>query len=357
MNNEKYAIVRLFGGADLMTDISITGDYVHFLNDIKRDIQSSRIRAHLAVNKELILLYWRIGHSIIQKQKELGWGSKVVEQLSQDLRHAFPGMKGLSKQNLWYMRQFATAYSQDEIVQQLVGELPWGHHIEIFSHVKDIPTCFWYIRKTIENGWSRNVLVMNIEAQAHLKLGAASTNFVATLPQPTSDLAHQLIKSEYNFEFLGLADDVHERMIEKGLVENIRQFLLELGNGFAFMGTQYKLNVGDEDFYIDLLFYHTRLRCYVVFELKADKFRPEYAGKLGFYMTAINRQIKHEADNPTIGILLCKQANKVVVEYSLSHNNQPMGVASYTTGLPSEYSRLLPTPEQFQHLVDTLEVE
>lgn len=337
-----------------MTDVIMTQSYMEFLNSLKKDIQSSRIRAHLAVNKELIFLYWRIGDGLLQRQKELGWGSKVVEQLSQDLKHAFPEMKGFSKQNLWYMRQFAQTYSEDRIVQQLVGELPWGHHIEIFTHVKEEKTRTWYIQKTIENGWSRNVLVMNIEAQSHLKLGAASTNFATTLPKITSDLAHQLIKSEYNFEFLGLGEAVHEKVIEKGLVDHVRQFLLELGNGFAFMGTQYKLDVGGDDFYIDLLFYHTRLRSYVVFELKADKFKPEYAGKLGFYIEAINRQVKHELDNPTIGILLCKNANKVVVEYSLNNNNQPMGVASYTTGLPKEYDQLLPTPEQFQHLVDTL---
>lgn len=340
-----------------MTEILATRDYMQFLGDLKKDIQTSRIRAHLAVNKELILLYWRIGHGLLQKQKELGWGSKIVEQLSQDLKTFFPDMKGFSKQNLWYMRQFALTYYEDEIVQQLIGELPWGHHIEIFTHVKDSQTRLWYIQKTIESGWSRNVLSMNIEAQTHLKLGSATTNFIATLPKPTSDLAHQFIKSEYNFEFLGLASDVHEKVIEKGLVDHIRQFLLELGSGFAFMGNQYKLDVGGDDFYIDLLFYHTRLRCYVVFELKADKFKPEYAGKLGFYITAINKQVKHESDNPTIGILLCKQANRVVVEYALHNNNQPMGVAAYTTGLPQEYAKLLPTQEQFQHLVDTIEIE
>lgn len=339
-----------------MTDVMMNKSYMEFLNTLKRDIQSSRIRAHLAVNKELILLYWRIGNEIIKRKKELGWGSEVVKQLSQDLKHEFSDMKGFGERSLIYMQTFAVSFPDYEFTQQVVAGIPWGHITHILDRVKDHQIRQWYIQKTIENGWSRNVLLMNIEAQTHLKLGAAATNFVATLPKPSSDLARQLIKSEYNFEFLGLADDVHEKTIEKGLTDNIRQFLLELGNGFAFMGTQYKLDVGGDEFYIDLLFYHTRLRCYVVFELKADKFKPEYAGKLGFYITAINRQVKHETDNPTIGILLCKQANKVVVEYALDNNNQPMGVAAYTTGLPREYAKVLPTQEQFQHLMDTLEV-
>lgn len=339
-----------------MTGILETKDYTQFLNDLKKDIQSARIRAHFSINKELILLYWRLGNEIIKRKKELGWGSDVIRQLSFDLKHEFPDIKGFGERNLVYMQTFASSFADYELTQQLVAQLPWGHITHILDKIKDGKTRHWYIQKTIENGWSRNVLSMNIEDQTHLKLGAATTNFVATLPKPTSDLAHQLIKSEYNFEFLGLSDDVHEKTIEKGLIDHIRQFLLELGSGFAFMGTQYKLDVGGDDFYIDLLFYHTRLRCYVVFELKADKFKPEYAGKLNFYITAINKQIKHETDNPTIGILLCKHANKVVVEYALDNNNQPMGVAAYTTGLPQEYAKLLPTQEQFQHLVDTLEV-
>ena len=338
-----------------MSDIINSKDYIHFLNDIKQDIQTSRVKAALSINKELILLYWRIGKGILDRQQQLGWGAKVIDQLSLDLKHDFPDIKGFSRQNLSYMRQFAGEYGADTIIQQAVGEIPWGHNIELFTKLKDNDIRLWYIQKTIENGWSRNVLVMQIEAQNHLKVGAAQTNFALTLPKPTSDLAKQLVKSEYNFEFLGLADDVHEKVIEKAMIDHIRDFLIELGSGFAFLGSQYKLVVGDEDFYCDLLFYHTKLRSYVVLELKADKFKPEYAGKLGFYITAINRQVKHELDNPTIGLLLCKKANKVIVEYALNDNKQPMGVAEYTTGLPSEYKNLLPTPEQFQHLIDTLE--
>lgn len=329
-------------------------DYITFLNDIKNDIQTSRVKAALAVNKELILLYWRIGSEILKRKREQGWGSEVIKTLSQDIRHTFPEMKGFGERNLVYMQSFAAAYPDYEFTQEAPAQITWYHNQTILDKVHNHETRIWYIRKTLENGWSRNVLVMHIEAESHLKLGAAKTNFVTTLPSSTSDLAQQLIKSEYNFEFLGVAEDVHEQVIEKGLIEHIRNFLLELGSGFAYLGNQYKIIVGDEDFFCDLLFYHTKLRCYVVIELKADKFKPEYAGKLGFYITAINRQLKHANDNPTIGLLLCKKANKVVVEYALNDNRQPMGIAEYKTGLPKEYQNALPTPEQFQHLMDTL---
>lgn len=338
-----------------MTEILNTKEYINFLNDIKKDIQTSRVRAALSVNKELILLYWRVGNNIIEKQKELGWGAKVVDQLSIDLKHAFPEMTGFGIRNLKYILAFATAYPDFEFVQQAVAQIPWGQNIEIFTNIKDTKLRIWYIEKTIENGWSRNVLVMQIESSAHLRLGNAQTNFKLTLPKPTSDLARDLIKSEYNFEFLGLSDDALEREIEKGLIDHIRNFLLELGQGFAFLGSQYKLEVGGEDFYIDLLFYNVKLRAYFVLELKADKFKPEYAGKLSFYITAVNRLLKQEGDNPTIGLLLCKKANKIVVEYALDDFRHPIGVSEYTTGLPENYQKLLPTAEQFQHLLDTLE--
>ena len=337
-----------------MNEIIDSKDYLTFLNDIKQDIQNSRVKAALSINKELILLYWRIGKEVLQRKKEQGWGSEVVKALSQDLKHEYPDIKGFGERNLVYMQTFAAAYPDYEFTQATPAQITWYHNQTILDKIKDHQTRIWYIQKTIENGWSRNVLVMQIEAQSHLKLGAAQTNFSLTLPKPTSDLAQQLIKSEYNFESLGLADGVHEKVIEKAMIDHIRDFLIELGSGFAFLGSQYKLVVGDEDFFCDLLFYHTKLRSYVVLELKADKFKPEYAGKLGFYITAINRQIKHELDNPTIGLLLCKKANKVIVEYALNDNKQPMGVAEYTTGLPKEYKNLLPTPEQFQHLIDTL---
>jgi len=331
-----------------------TKDYVSFLTTIKQDIHNARIRAALSVNKELILLYWRIGHEILQRKRDLGWGSDVVKLLSQDLKREFPDIKGFGERNLVYMQTFAASYPDSAFTQALPAQIPWYHNQTIMDKIKDPSLRVWYIEKTIENGWSRNVLVMHIEAQSHLKLGAAQTNFLQTLPKPTSDLAQQLVKNEYNFEFLGIAEEAHEKIIEKGLITHIRDFLLELGTGFAFLGSQYKLVVGDEDFFCDLLFYHMQLRSYVVIELKADKFKPEYAGKLGFYVTAINRQLKKDQDNSTIGLLLCKKANKVIVEYALNDNKQPLGVAEYTTGLPDTYRDVLPTPEQFQHLIDTL---
>ena len=338
-------------------DVMNSKDYLSFLNDIKKDIQTSRVKAALSVNKELILLYWRIGNEIIRRKQELRWGSEVVKQLSLDLKHSFPEMKGFGERNLVYMQTFASSYKDYEFTQALPAQITWYHNQTILDKIKSPEARIWYIQKTIENGWSRNVLVMHIDSQSHLKLGQAQTNFAMTLPKPNSDLAQQLLKNEYNFDFLGLTDDVHEKVIEKGLIDHIRNFLLELGNGFAFLGSQYKITVGGEDFFCDLLFYQTRLRSYVALEIKVDKFKPEYAGKLGFYITAINKQIKLPDDGPTIGLLLCKKANKVVVEYALNDNKQPMGVAEYTTGLPSRYKDLLPTQEQFQHLLNTLETE
>ena len=337
-----------------MNKIINSKDYITFLNDIKKDIQTSRVKAALSINKELILLYWRIGKGILDRQQQQGWGSKIIEQLSLDLKHDFPQMKGLGIRNLKYMQRFSAEMLDFEIVQQLVAQIPWGHITHLLDRVNSTETRLWYIKKTIENGWSRNVLVMQIEAQAHLKLGAAKTNFSLTLPNPASDLAQQLIKSEYNFDFLGIGDDVHEKVIEKGLIDHIRNFLLELGNGFAFMGSQYRVELAGEEFFIDLLMYHVKLKSYVVIELKAGKFKPEYVGKLGFYTTAIDHEVKDESDNPTIGLLLCQSANQIMVDYCLKDTKKPMGVSEYTTGLPSKYKDLLPTPEQFQHLIDTL---
>jgi len=340
-----------------MKDITNSKDYMSFLNEIKQDISTSRVRAALSVNKELILLYWRIGNGILERQKELEWGSKVVDQLSIDLKHSFPEIKGFSRQNLSYMRQFAGEYSWNEIVQQAVGQIPWGHNIEVITKLKDKEERSWYVQKTIENGWSRNVLLMNIQAQSHLHLGTAKTNFGDTLPKITSDLAQQIIKSKYNFEFLGIAEDVHEKVIEKGLIHHIRDFLLEMGTGFSFMGSQYRIRLAGEEFFIDLLMYHVKLKCYVVIELKSGGFKPEYVGKLGFYTTAIDHEVKDSSDNPTIGLLLCQSANKLMVDYCLKDTRKPMGVAEYTKGLPAEYKNILPSSEQFQHLLETLETE
>jgi predicted nuclease of restriction endonuclease-like (RecB) superfamily len=339
-----------------MSDIINSTNYMSFLNEIKKDIQTSRVKAALSVNKELILLYWRIGKEILDKQSELGWGAKVIEQLSQDLKHAFPDIKGFGERNLKYMRLFSAEMQDFEFVQQVVAQIPWGHITHLLDRVKSVQERVWYIQKTIENGWSRNVLVMQIESSAHLRFGAAQTNFKDTLPNPTSDLAQQLIKSEYNFEFLGLSEGVHEKVIEKGLINHIRNFLLELGSGFAFLGSQYRVELAGEEFFIDLLMYNVKLKSYVVIELKADKFKPEYAGKLSFYLTAIDMEVKDSTDNPTIGILLCQSSNKLMVEYCLKDMRKPIGVSEYVTEkVPESMEKYLPTPEQFQHLLDTIE--
>lgn len=332
-------------------------DYLNFLNQIKKDIQTSRIRAALSVNRELILLYWRIGNEILKRKKELGWGADVIKKLSQDLKHTFPEMTGFGERNLVYMQTFASRYPDYEFTQQLAAQIPWFHNCIILDKIKDTNLGAWYIEKTIENGWSRNVLAMQIESHAHLRFGQAKTNFEMTLPKPTSDLARDIIKSEYNFEFLGISTDVHEKVIEKGLIDNIRDFLLEMGTGFSFIGSQYRIELAGEDFVIDMLMYHIKLKCYVVIELKAGKFKPEYVGKLGFYTTAIDHEIKDDSDNPTIGLLLCQSSNQMMVEYCLKDTRKPIGVSEYTTGLPENYQNLLPTQEQFQHLLDTIETD
>ena len=328
-----------------MNNIATT-DYLFFLNEIKHDIQTSRIRAHLSVNKELILLYWRIGNEILRRKKEQGWGSLVIKQLAQDLKLEFPEMKGFGERNLIYMQTFASAYPDYEFTQEVPAQITWYHNQTILDKVKDPITRLWYIEKTIEHGWSRNVLLMHIESNTHLKLGAAQTNFATNLPKPTSDLAQQLIKNEYNFEFLGLTNDVEEKVIEQALIDNIRRFLLELGSGFAFLGSQHRVTIADEEFFIDLLMYHVKLKSYVVIELKTGKFKPEYAGKLSFYLAAIDTEIKDKNDNPTIGILLCQSSNKLIVEYCLKDNKRPIGISDY------KIEKYLPTQEQFQHIIN-----
>ncbi len=337
----------------MTADLISTKDYLSFLSNIKQDIQTSRIRANLSVNKELILLYWRIGHEILRRKKEQGWGSFVIKQLAQDLKLEFPEMRGFGERNLIYMQTFAAAYPDYEFTQQAAAQITWSHNQVILDGAQDKETRAWYIQKTIEHGWSRDILRMQVAARHHLNLGHAQTNFAANLPKPTSDLAQQLLKNEYNFDFLGLADDAHEKTIEQGLIENIRKFLLELGSGFAFMGSQYRVELAGEEFFIDLLMYHVKLKSYVVIELKAGKFKPEYAGKLSFYLTAIDAEIKDKNDSPTIGILLCQSSNKLIVEYCLKDIGKPIGVSDYTTAkLPKNMAKYLPTQEQFQHIMD-----
>ena len=328
----------------------ITAEYADFISKLKADIGRTQVKAALAVNRELVLLYWRIGNGILAKQKELGWGAKVVEQISLDLRLEFPAMKGFSRTNLLYMRLFADAYPDEAIVQQAVGRIPWGHIVRILDKVKDPVERNFYITKTIENGWSRNVLEIQIETGLYLRQGKAITNFDLTLPKPQSDLAQQLLKSPYNFDFLGLTDEAHERDIEQAMVRHIRDYLLELGSGFAFVGSQYRLDVGGEEFFIDQLFYHLKLRCYFVLELKAGKFKPEYLGKLNFYFSAIDDLLREDGDNLSVGLILCRGENQTVVEYALRDLSKPIGISSYelTKILPENLRGNLPTIEEIE---------
>ncbi len=283
-----------------------TQNYTALLASIKERIQSAQVRAALAVNSELVLLYWGIGSEITRRQKEEGWGTKVIDNLARDLKRSFPDMQGFSLRNLKYMKSFAEAWPEEQIVQQAAALLPWFHNCVLLDKVKDPEERLWYIREAIQNGWSRNVLVIQIEAGLFRRQGKALTNFQRTLPAPQSDLAQQLLKDPYNFDFLTLSVDAHERDLERGLLAHLRSFLLELGVGFSFVGSQYPLEVAGEDYRIDLLFYHLKLRCFVVIDLKGGAFKPEYTGKMNFYLAAVDDLLKHPSDQPSIGLILCK---------------------------------------------------
>lgn len=341
-----------------MVNEILAGDYQELLDDLKSRIRNARVRAAISVNRELIFLYWQIGHAILERQAQEGWGSKVIERLADDLRHEFSDMKGLSRANLFYMRAFAEAYPDEQIVQQLAGQIPWWHNVVIMTKIKDPKQREWYIRACIENGWSRAVLMAQIETRLYERTGAAITNFQRTLPAPQSELAQQLLKDPYNFEFLTTYDEAVERDLQKGLLEHLKDFMLELGVGFAYVGSNYHLEIGGEDFYLDLLFYHLRLRSFVVVELKTTEFKPEYAGKLNFYLSASDDLLRHPQDNPTIGILLCKGKNRVVVEYALRDVHKPIGVAEYqlAKALPDSLKGSLPTVEQLEAELKTMEM-
>ena len=312
--------------SDMPTGLTLPPEgYTDWLAELKGRIHSAQQRATLAVNRELVLLYWQIGRDVLARQSEQGWGAKVIARLAQDLHVAFPDMKGFSRANLMYMRAFAEAWPDAAIVQQAVGQLPWGHNLVLLTRLKDSQQRLAYAQSAIQHGWSRNVLNIHIETRLLERTGKAVTNFEVSLPKPQSDLARESLKDPYRFDFLGLTDEAQEREIEHTLVKHVTEFLLELGSGFAFVGRQVMLDVGGDEFFIDLLFYHLKLRCYVVIELKGGKFKPEHLGQLGFYLTAVDRQVKSEHDNPTIGLLLCKSKNKIVAEYALGDKSQPMG--------------------------------
>ncbi|WDF79051.1 PDDEXK nuclease domain-containing protein [Mucilaginibacter sp. KACC 22773] len=331
--------------------------YLSLLSKLKTDIADARLKVAFTVNEQLLELYWKIGNNIQNQRNNEGWGTKIIDKLSNDLKQSFPDMKGISPRNLKYMQSFAEAYplflqaplakleSTSSILQVPLAKLPWYHHITLLDKVKDGNERLFYIEQSVKNGWSRNMLVNQVESNLYLRKGKAVTNFSTTLPPSQSDLAKEIFKDPYKFDFLNLADNHFEKELEDGLVGHMTKFLLELGNGFSYVGRQYPLEIGGEDFYIDLLFYHLRLRCYIVIELKAGKFIPEFAGKLNFYLNAVDGILKHQHDQPTIGILICKEKNKIVAEYALKGLEKPIGVSEYnlTKAIPSNLKGSLPS--------------
>jgi predicted nuclease of restriction endonuclease-like (RecB) superfamily len=334
-----------------MADLfNVGGDYEQFLKELKQHIRSAQVRAALAVNRELVLLYWQIGREILTRQQQQGWGAKVIDRLAKDLRQEFPEMKGLSPRNLKYMRAFAEAYPEESIVQEVLAQITWYHNIALVEKLKSSEERLWYARKTVEYGWSRNVLVHQVESRLYQRQGGAITNFEQVLPQPQSDLAQQLIKDPYNFDFLTLERERQERHLEQALIDHMRDFLLELGVGFAFLGSQYPIEVSGKEYRLDLLFYHVQLHCYVIIDLKMKEFEPEFSGKMNFYVAAVNHKLRSDRDEPTIGLVLCKSKDKTTVEYALQGVQTPIGVSTYQLKdqLPESLQGSLPTVEQLE---------
>jgi len=327
--------------------------YAEMLDGIKARVRAARQRVSVAVNSELVLLYWHIGRDILMRQQEQGWGAKVVDRLSEDLKREFPDIRGFSPRNLKYMRSFAEKWPVEAIVQTVSAQMTWSHNTLLLDKLNDREAREWYARRSIEHGWSLNVLIHQIESGLYERQGKALTNFSRTLPPEQSELAREILKDPYDLEFLGLTDDADERATESGIVARIQRFLLELGVGFAFVGRQARLVVGGEEFFMDLLFYHYRLRCFVVVELKAGAFKPEHAGKMNFYLAAVDDLLRHPEDRPSIGMILCRSKSRVVVEYSLHATGKPIGVASYTLEkeLPRELRGALPAPEDLERVL------
>lgn len=335
-----------------MTIIMIDKDYVVLLNQLKEKIRSAQLKAALAVNSELIQLYWYIGKRIIEKQRYAEWGSKLIEILSRDLQNAFPETQGFSVRNLKYMRQFAATYSDLIIGQQLVAQLPWGH-VVVLVRIKEDQEREWYIQQTLEQSWSRHILESNIKNELYQRQALPNqkaSNFLTRLPSHQSELAEEILKNPYNFDFLELHDAAREREIEHASIEHITKFLLELGKGFAFVGRQVPLTLEDEDYFVDMLFYHLKLHCYVVIEIKSTKFKAEHAGQLNFYLNLVDDLLKTPEDNKSIGLLLCKSRNKVVAEYALKGIENPIGVSEYqlTKAIPEKLKSSLPSIEEIE---------
>ncbi len=333
--------------------------YEEFLRKLKERIRNAQVKAALAVNQELVLLYWQIGKEILYRQQQQGWGSKVISRLATDLRKAFPDVKGFSSRNLLYMRAFAEAYPDETIVQQVVALIPWGHNVRILDGVKTSEERMWYIQQTIQYGWSRNSLIHQMDSHLYRRQGNAITNFGRVLPDPQSELAQQVVKNPYSFDFLSLGKAALERDLESALIQHIREFLLELGVGFSFVGSQYPLVVDGKEYRIDLLFYHFRLHCFVVIDLKVVEFEPEFSGKMNFYVSAVDDLLRGANENPTIGIILCRTKSKTVAEYALRDVHKPIGISTYHMGtaLPEEFQRSLPTLEDLEEEMEAIAAE
>ena len=365
-------------------------EFSNWIDAVKQNILQAQIKASLSVNRELIHLYWYLGKEIYVKQKESYWGENFLESVSRELKRSFPAMSGFSTDNIRFMKRMYLFYNQEtiaddlntvvpeksaQVVQQtndviiaqavqhlqedellaLLSSIPWGHHTTILRKIKDVDKALFYVNQTFANNWSRSVLEYQIETDLYGRQGNAITNFKNTMPAIHSDLANAILKDPYNFEFIALSEKANEAELEAQLVGNISQFLLELGKGFAYMGKQFKLKVGKKEYRTDLLFYHTRLKCYIVIELKINEFEPEYIGKLNFYISAINEFVKDESDNPTIGILLCKNKDNYEVEFSLKDINKPIGVSEYTyKELPETIRKELPTMEELTDTIRTI---
>ncbi len=353
-------------------------NYVNWIKDLKTKIRNAQIKASIAVNEEMLVLYWDIGRSIAEKQNQFTWGSKIVEQMAKDLKRELPDTKGFSRTNLFAMRKFYLFYKDSKLVHQVGGQLettsskpenklvqqvveqlskdsilckiPWGQHIIILNKCQDTKEAFFYIQQTIQNNWSRNVLQIQLESKLIERQGKALNNFELTLPKPQSDLAKETLKDPYKFDFLTLEANIQELELEKQLTENITNFLLELGKGFAFVGRQHTLQVGNKERKLDLLFYHLKMHCYVVIDLKMGEFEPEYAGKMNYYLSAVDKLLKTAQDNPSIGIILCKSKNALEVEFALQDINKPMGISEFSfSELPKNIQSNMPTVEELEN--------
>ena len=335
-----------------MNELINSQDFSVWIKNLKSKVRTARTKAALTLNSQMLELYWEIGKDISERQENTNWGSKFIEQTAIELISEFPDIKGFSRRNLYAIRQWFLFYSEIyQFVPRFVAQIPWGHNRLIISKVKDLEEAEFYCEKVIQNGWDRDTLEIQIQNKLFVKKGSAITNFQETLPNQQSKLAEEILKDPYNFDFLGLQDEALEKAIEDELVKNITKFLLELGKGFAFLGRQYKIEISETDYFIDLLFYHLDLRCYVVIELKAGKFKPEYAGKLNFYLSAVDSQVKRPDDNKSIGVLLCKKKDRIEAEYALRDINKPMGISEFrlNDAIPDEMKSKLPSIEELEN--------